>query len=260
MTDHLRKQYLNLIDDTLEFLRGKNSPILTLSPPLTPIKKVVTPKPATPDTNETKKIESVADTPSPVKKEVVPPKPQPTPTSVPKPKPIALTTPTQKSAPIAHNSFISFMKHDCPSVRLHENPQADNRAKAIRFAWKDKQNLSSVPLLYDESLLPFKTLLENIAKAISLIFTPARLLDVSAMHSNNSWETLLKAPDIKLVIAPDLLLGKYQTLSSLTQDNGTNSTLSSHPLLHLPDLSLYQKDPLLKRSLWDTLCQKLHKS
>ena len=268
MEASLKEAYLTLIDETLNFLRSHDAPLKPCKKKPEAKKqpceaKKLQPKcvekkgekPAVP-TLDTKKVEEkrvatlqIKPDKKPVaKKKLV------------EPAVIKLTKPALNAAISSNQGFISFMKKDFPSVRLHQNPQSDIRAKAMRFAWKDKKNLSAVPLLYDNALTPYKPLLENIAKAISLIFMPSRLLDVSSMHTHDTWQMLLENGDIKLVVAPDSLLSRYPLLKELTSEPENASLLGPHPLLHLPDLSLYQKDPLLKRSLWETLCQKLQTS
>lgn len=264
MTDLIKKHYLTLIDETLNSLRGKPSKLtptpIELVPQPAPIKKPVTPTPTV-----EKKVEKPVETrieprveALPKAKPTPPPVPAEKPKLTPKAKPIALSQSTKEVAPQNMSPFLSFMQRSFPHTRLHTQPLQDKRAQAVRLAYQDRQNLSSVPLLYDASLLPFRPLLENIAKAISLVFTPSRLLDITSMHSSDSWQTLLEAENVTLTLVPDSILASYPKLASLVDEAGAHALLGPHPLLHLPDLSLYQKDPLLKRSLWETLCQKLH--
>ena len=259
MTDVIKKHYLTLIDETLNFLRGKPTKLkptpIKLTPQPEPLKK---PEPTPPKIE--KKVEKLVDRKVEVapKAAPTPPPPAEKPKPAPKTKPIELSSNKKEIAPQNMTPFLSFMQRTFPHTRLHTQPLQDKRALAVRLAYQDRQNLSSVPLLYDASLLPFRPLLENIAKSISLVFTPSRLLDVTSMHSSDSWQTLLQADKVTLILVPDSILASYPKLASLVDEAGAHALLGPHPLLHLPDLSLYQKDPLLKRSLWETLCQKLH--
>ncbi|PCI77899.1 hypothetical protein COB21_02255 [Candidatus Aerophobetes bacterium] len=272
----LEQRYIDLVDQTLNFLRGENnttktptvSPIpqtfpkkaaVSVSAPVsapvsTPAKKALPPAPQVEPKPKTKPEAQ------PILKETVKPAPiQPAAAPQPvSPSPIKLMPQTEPPTLSSSDSFLTFMQRNFPHNRLHRKPQEDQQAKSIRFGWQDRKQLSEVVLLYDNSLLVYKPFLENIARAISLIFKPSSLVNINSLQSGNVWQTLTENEQIQLILAPDSLLSANQP--PLLSDSSGASLLGTHPLLELPDLSLYQKDPLLKRSLWEMICQKLRKN
>jgi hypothetical protein len=104
-----------------------------------------------------------------------------------------------------------------------------------------------------------KLLLENITKALDTFFFPTRLLQTDVMEKNNEWEAFLSAPNLKLIIACDFSIWEQKNLMKHYKEFPSRSEtfLGNVPLFTLPNLSLYLKDPLLKRSLWKALCQKI---
>jgi hypothetical protein len=63
---------------------------------------------------------------------------------------------------------------------------------------------------------------------------------------------------LKWVIVCDYSLWQLRGLMQFYKETPAQGTrmLGNVPIFLLPDLSLYLKDPLLKRSLWKALCQK----
>jgi hypothetical protein len=270
--NELQKTYLDLINQTVDYLRDAPAP---------PVKKEIQPatkKQSSPSSTTTMKVEVKKHEDAKVKIEekqekktlkntkpaatVQAPKLEKAAVDEPsKPKtaaPITLTTLTEPLTLSSSDSFLSFMQRNFPHNRLHKKPHEDRHAKQVRFGWRVRQQMTSVPIIYDESLAGYRTLLENIAKAISLLFTSSSILNVQSLPAASPWQMLEQSSDIKLIIAPDTLLSKYPP-ENLTENIAGSSKIGPHELLELPDLSLYQKDPLLKRSLWDLLCQKLQK-
>ena len=121
----------------------------------------------------------------------------------------------------------------------------------LERAWRRFQNLKMVP--------KEKSFVYEIAKAISITFTFSSVLNLSEVEKENRWETFLSAQNLKLIIIPDMLLWTTPRLLSFYKEvpGNTLRKLGSVPVLLLPDLSLYRKDPLLKRSLWNVICQML---
>jgi hypothetical protein len=69
----------------------------------------------------------------------------------------------------------------------------------------------------------------------------------------------LTSSELKLVIICDHTLWQLQNLRHFYKETPAQNyrQLGDKHLLMLPDLSLYLKDPLLKRSLWKALCQTI---
>ena len=104
-----------------------------------------------------------------------------------------------------------------------------------------------------------KALLEQIGKAIDVYFGPAHLIDAEAIEKENQWEAFLSVADLKLILCCDYSLWQMGHLMKHFKEIPAAATrhLGKTPLFLLPDLSLYLKDPLLKRSLWKALCQTI---
>ncbi len=133
----------------------------------------------------------------------------------------------------------------------------DTIAKKVRFAYKDKKHIPEIPILHFGSV--HAKFLHNLAHAIGTKFGSSRVLNCSAIEEKEKWDVLKEARDVKLFILPDFVLAKYPMLQEGFLENGTSRLLFGKPLLLLPDLSLYMKDPELKRSLWNILCTLLQK-
>jgi hypothetical protein len=149
----------------------------------------------------------------------------------------------------------SIMKKVTPSIELATSPPSDAKAKHIKHAWKHQGHIPDVPILVSESL-PF---LHNVAKAIELHFFPSKVILVKPLEEHDRWEAFLNTPNLKMILALDNTLWNSKRLMSYYQEFPSKNTryLGKIPLLLLPDPAFYIKDPALKRSLWNLLCQVL---
>jgi len=141
-----------------------------------------------------------------------------------------------------------------PEIYLHDNPPSDHFAKQIKTRWKEKRDTPTIPILFQGKT--YHSLLLNIAKAIDITFATCRLIETG---KKRDWKFFLQSPNIKYIIAPDHLIFSTKALLHLYKElpQESMSYLGNIPLLLLPDLSLYYKDPYLKRSLWNVIIQKL---
>ncbi|MES2273555.1 MAG: hypothetical protein V4487_05150, partial [Chlamydiota bacterium] len=132
-------------------------------------------------------------------------------------------------------------------------------ARKIASRWKTKNKTAPISLLSFQEPPEQKALLEQIALALDVCFGPARLIHAETVEKENQWEAFLSVPDLKIAIVCDYSLWQMKGLMHFYKENPTAGTrqLGSTPVFLLPDLSLYLKDPLLKRSLWKALCQKI---
>jgi hypothetical protein len=146
-----------------------------------------------------------------------------------------------------------------PQFPLLDSIPSDAIAIKIAERWKTKNKTAPISILSLNEPPEQRTLLEQIAKAIDATFAPARVIGAEPIEKEKQWEAFLSAPGLKAAIACDSTLWQLNHLMSYYKENPAqgNRTLGSIPLFLLPDLSLYLKDPLLKRSLWKALCQKL---
>jgi hypothetical protein len=141
---------------------------------------------------------------------------------------------------------------------LQEIP-SDAIAKKIANRWKTKNQIAPITVICYQENPEHRQLLEQIVKALDVYFGPAKLLIADAVEREKEWKTFLSAVDLKLVIACDYTLWQLQNLCPFYKEIPAQKyrQLGEKPLFLLPDLSLYLKDPLLKRSLWKALCQMI---
>lgn len=139
-------------------------------------------------------------------------------------------------------------------------PPSDKRAHMVKNQWKFSSSFPKVPLFVSKEASSFRPLLESIAEAISLTFVPSRLIDITPYEEEKSWHTLFESTEIDLILIPDITLWETSELITFYKEfpqNQSKRLLGNVPLLLLPDLSLYLKAPLLKRSLWNLISQHL---
>lgn len=229
----IRDSYLQLIDQTLAYIQERLPKKETLPLPPTPV--LSPPKPKAPE-------------PSPLKVEK-------------KPEPKKETTlelhPPTKPTPSNANRMGTVLKSIAPELFLHEAPLPDEKAKRVKNAWNEKSLVPEIPILFQGT--HYRSFLENLAKAISLTFAPSRVIEMTSFEKEKKWDIFLESPKLKFILCPDHLVFSSKELLQFYKENPGQKTrfLGNIPLLLLPDLALYFKDPYLKRSLWNVLCQTL---
>lgn len=256
ITDEL----LSLIRDTLSYLKDEAHPPLFASPEdadyFRKLAKARTPERAAPP-----------PMPEIVLPKREPPKPAPAPeipeaAKAPPPEPAKQTfvpASMPESAPADFQSLRALFAKIAPGFPLINEIPCDEIAKKIAARWKTKNQTAPISILSYQEPPAQKALLEQLAKAIDVVFGPARLVQAESIEKDKQWEAFLSVPDLKWVIACDYSLWQLGGLMHFYKENPAQATreLGKVPLFLLPDLSLYLKDPLLKRSLWKALCQKL---
>ncbi len=165
-----------------------------------------------------------------------------------------LTTPTAAD----QREFWKLFPTLFPEVSLFETIPNDTLAQKLKNAWLDDQIIPPVVILsfYDEEKqLAF---LKNLARAISLRLAPTRVLSASKLEKEKGWETLLKSPALRLVIASDYGLYLQPSLMPFYREIPQQGKhfLNQIPLLLLSDLAFYLKDPHLKSLLWRAICNE----
>jgi hypothetical protein len=245
----MKEKYLNLIDNTLEFLQYSDQEEVMSTPSTVSMPK---PKPL-PMPKYTQKLEprqsqctsDVATPPPPVK----PPEKKET--------RFALDPPTPPPTSSKEN-FCKLMQKIDPHLTLHDTIPDDQRAKRVNKSWQLKGSIPDIPILF-KGEVEHRILLQNIAKAIEIHFAPSRIIDIEKVEK---WDAFLQPPHLKLIIVPDSVLWSAKALLPFYKEKPQERKhfLGNTPLLLLPDLSLYFKDPSLKRSLWNVICQMLKKT
>jgi len=242
-----KQQYLSLIEDTLTHIQQlqtkqkKKEPLQVELPP--------PPKPQTP----TPTFAPKAPTPP---KPLTPP-PSPVPTEKTEETPFLNLQPLPPPQESANLSTRKVLKEIDPDLFLHENIPSDHKAKRIKEAWKAKRDTPAIPILFQGQ--KYRSFMVQLAKAIDILYGSCRIVEV---EPQKKWDLFLESENLKLIIAPDALIFETKTLLPFYQENPQQKSrkLGKIPLLLLPDLSLYFKDPYLKRALWNVIKTALKKA
>jgi len=120
--------------------------------------------------------------------------------------------------------------------------------------------LCSIAILVFEKKKKEVTFLKNLEKALTKEFLPTKLYDALPIEKANDWKSFLSAKSLKLVIATDHEIFTAKNLMKLYKELPSSEVkrkLLDTELFLLPDLSLYFKQPILKRSLYKALCLKI---
>jgi len=235
------------------FFRQKHKPSTPVAPTVVPPPIVFTPPPAPPKPPEP--ILSPAPTFTPPPPAPKPPEPVLTPTPVFTPPPPLPTAPT----PTLLRTLLATV---APELTLLPDIPSDTLAKKIATRWKTHNQIAPITLLHYQELPEQTTFLEQLAKAVDVYFGPARLVNAERVEKENQWDAFLSVNDLKVVIACDHTLWQLPNLRNMYREIPTQEKrlLKEKPLFLLPDLALYLKDPMLKRSLWKALCSFLSSS
>ncbi len=192
---------------------------------------------------------------------------EPTPLPAP-PKPVE-EVPPQKAPfrsevektiePVNFQALKILFQRFFPQVAVLDLIPNDALAKRMAYRWKTKNQVAPISILFLSEPPKQKELLSEIVRAIDVYFGPARFVNAEAIEKENQWETFLGSPELKWVIVCDYTLWQLSSLMRHYKEMPSQQLrfLGTTPLFLLPDLSLYLKDPLLKRSLWKSLCLKL---
>jgi len=198
--------------------------------------------------------------------QVIKQEPLPTPSPIPAPAVLNKKAPPQ---PQVEESLISTPKFQFSSMRtllstvaphlsIINTIPSDATACKISERWKTKNKSAPISILTFQEPKEQKALLEQIACALDIYFGPAKIIEAETIEKERQWEAFLSVSDLKMIIVCDYTLWQLSSLMHFYKETPAQGirTLSNTPLFLLPDLSLYLKDPLLKRSLWKALCQK----
>jgi len=155
-------------------------------------------------------------------------------------------------APLANvnHAVRKILKEIDPELYLHESIPSDHKAKKIKEAWKEKRDTPVIPILFQGQ--KYRSFVAKIAKAIDILYGPCRIVEI---EPTKKWDLFLESENLKLIIAPDIMIFGTKELLPFYQENPQKKSrkLGKVPLLLLPDLSLYFKDPYLKRALWNVI-------
>ncbi len=145
-----------------------------------------------------------------------------------------------------------------PELAILEEIPSDGMARKISERWKTKNQTAPISVLSYQEPAGQRELLEGVATALDVCFGPARLVNAEAIEKEKQWEMFLGVEGLKMIVVCDYSLWQLGGLMKFYRETPAQGVrmLGNVPIFLLPDLSLYLKDPLLKRSLWKALCQK----
>ncbi len=186
--------------------------------------------------------------PAPIKEEIKPPE---------KKEFIKLEAPKPLYNPLTDIKEI-FLKISPPENYI-ENPLDDKQAQEIKEKWKYQTRAAAITILaYKENPKAYK-FLEQLAIALDLYFMPTKLISAYFLEKNNHWDSFLSASQLSLVITSDNTIYELKNLKRFYREIPTASKfyLKEKDLFILPDISIYFKEPLLKKSLFISIKQKI---
>lgn len=156
-------------------------------------------------------------------------------------------------------SLFTLIAKVAPEWALLKNIPDDDIAKKIANRWKTKNQSAPITILQFGEPELHQKFLQEISKSLDVYFGPAKLVQAETIEKEKQWEAFLSSDGLKLILICDYTLWQLNGLMQFYKEVPAQGTrmLGKIPLFLLPDLSLYLKDPLLKRSLWKALCQKI---
>lgn len=153
----------------------------------------------------------------------------------------------------------THIKEISPGYIILDNIPSDKKAKDISQAWNLKKRAAEITILSFRESPQQLLFLRNLALALDIILLPTKIISAIDIEEENRWNLFFSKEDLKLIIACDYsilglpnLVKHYKEIPAHRQH-----FLSDIPLFMLPDLSLYLKDPMLKKSLWASLKNKI---
>lgn len=146
-----------------------------------------------------------------------------------------------------------------PSLSICNDIPNDQEAKRLAHRWKTRNQSAPLSVLMFQELEEHRQLLSSLTLALDVVLGGARLIAAEGIEKDKQWEAFLSVTELKVVIVCDSTLWQMPNLLQFYREvpNRSERFLHQTPLFLLPDLTLYLKDPLLKRSLWKALCQKI---
>lgn len=142
-----------------------------------------------------------------------------------------------------------------PQLQIVERPPSDELARRIGEEWKRQAQLPEVVILAFHESDDEKFFLQNVARAVTAKLAPCQIYSAPAIEKQGAWERLIAMKQLRLIVASDYGITtlahamRHYRESPLKRER----TLGDIPLLLLPEISLYLKEPTLKSALWKAL-------
>ena len=156
------------------------------------------------------------------------------------------------SSPTDFTEMRTFFKEKLPNVLLSETIADDSEAKILAQRWKAPP--AEIVVLSFSDHPREKAFLTNLSFALNQCFGSAKLISATKVEEEKGWDQLLKAKNLRLVIASHNSLHALPELMKLYHEEASGKhKLGRTQLFLLSDLSLYMQQPSLKASLWREL-------
>lgn len=172
---------------------------------------------------------------------------------------VVLSHPPTPSSLSSFEEMKRLLQAISPHFVLHSELPSDEVAKQNATGWVYKKQGAKITLLCGKEDLAKITLFKNIAKALNVRFSDARMIFASEIEKENGWDPFLSNTNLKLILTTDSSLGNFPKLMSHYRELPARKEyyLNKIPLILLPDLGLYLKKSSLKPALWKMLHQKI---
>lgn len=143
-----------------------------------------------------------------------------------------------------------------PGFKIVDNIPESTHVNRIGTDLKEIPSaLRAIIISFDQTDSRHLAFLENLGLAIRTCEVNCKIVNAKAIEVNHGWEPLLKANGLRFIIASSDKIEAFPELkkyySKTTQSPG--HVLGSTPLILLPEISLYFKNPSLKRELWKAI-------
>lgn len=230
------EEYKALVKDTLKYINPDPLPPV----PEPKVEVIAMPPPPKPEIVEEVKKAEPKEPPPPVIEPI---------------KPLELTPLKTKDDPIGQDIKAALRKV-APSLKFVDEVPSDAIAKRVKEAYLAQKETPDIPILVMDKPAP---LLKSLAKAINTVHGYSHIVDGIKFEREKRWDLFLKSPNLKLILIPDVALWSALDLMRYYREipKENKRFLGNVPLILIPDLSLYDKDPMLKRSLWNVISSHL---
>jgi hypothetical protein len=142
-----------------------------------------------------------------------------------------------------------------PRLVLLDHTPDDTAAKKLANLWNQPKQMSRVLILSLNEPPKQRAFLDNLVKALQTHGVTAHIDNSLKTERDRQWESILRAPELQLVVASNVGFDRLTDLQRLYKHDTKSGVhyAGERPLLLLPDLSFYFKEPSLKASLWQNL-------
>jgi len=156
------------------------------------------------------------------------------------------------------NDIKNIVSNIAPKIKITD-PLSDEIAKQNIHKYKLKNSAANITILAYRENERFYKFLEKLAVATNIYFYPTKIISAYLIEKQNSWDIFLSQDTIYLIISLDYTIFELPNLKKFYRENPTKKEkfLKDIPLFLLPDLSIYLKEPTLKKTLFTTLKQKI---